>query len=201
MNGAEFARAVSPAPSPEARLTWFGALLCRESGTGVEIVGGSAIEIYLTSAEYVSDDVDLVGEKALIAAVLRRWGFRAIEGRSRRVYWSKKNIGLVDVVGPGDRSGLPPRQVKTPFGPVLLSAVEPLIVRRLWRSAREGSADLFEQAVKLARNRDLDWEYLEAEARFEGVASSLVDLRKSVRPTTRGRRGPDEKAQDRTRGS
>ena len=67
------------------------------------------------------------------------------------MYWFKKAIGLVDIVGAGDRSGLRARQVETPYGPVLVSAVEPLIVRRLTRAHREESDELYEQAVGLAR--------------------------------------------------
>lgn len=181
MNRLEFDQTVSSATAPEDRLAWFGALLARESGTDVEIVGGSAIEIYLSSEEYVSQDVDLVGQKDKLAPVLRRWGFQRVEGRSHRIYWLKKSIGLVDLVGAGDRSGLRPRKVDTPHGPVLVSAVEPLIVRRLGRASRERSTELFAQALKLARLGDLDWEYLESMAKYEDFVPLLTKLRRSVR--------------------
>jgi hypothetical protein len=147
----------------------------------VVIVGGSAIEVYLSSADYVSQDVDLVGRSDRITPVLRRWKFNEVAGRSRRVYWFKQSIGLVDLVGAGDRSGLRPRRRETPYGPVLVSAVEPLIVRRLWRAKREKSNDLFRQAVGLAKLGNLDWEYLETMARYEGALPLLKRLQKSVR--------------------
>jgi hypothetical protein len=174
----EFDRITSSAPTPGDRLAWYGALLARESRTPVEIVGGSAIEIYLTSAKYISQDVKVVGRKDPIARVLRRWGFRQVPGRSQRAYWVKETIGLVDLVGPGDRSGLAPHRTETPFGPVLLSRLEPLIIGRLSRAAREKSNELLRQAESLANAGDLDWEYLEVMARYEGVLPALRKLRK-----------------------
>ena len=180
MDAAEFERTVATAPEPESRIAWFGALLTKESRTEVEIVGESAIDIYLSSADYVSQDVDLVGRKDRVAPVLRRWRFQQVEGRSHRVYWFKDAIGLVDIVGAGDRSGLRPRVVQTPVGPVRVSAVEPLIVRRLVRAHREKSDGLYGQALKLARLGNLDWDYLEALTRYEGVAALWKKLRKAV---------------------
>ncbi|MGC2288713.1 MAG: hypothetical protein WA688_02500 [Thermoplasmata archaeon] len=149
MDGREFASIIASAPTLEERIAWFGALLGGECKTDIEIVGGSAIEIYLSSANYVSQDIDLVGPKDVIEPVLRKWGFRRVEGRSHRVYWFDSVLGLVDVVGIGDRSGLRPHGMETPYGPVLVSAVEPLIVRRLMRAHREESNALYLQAVQL----------------------------------------------------
>jgi hypothetical protein len=146
------------------------------------IVGGSAIEVTLGSDAYVSQDVDLVGDRRLLAEILRRWGFTEIAGRSRRIYWHKRSIGLVDLVGSVARSALPARTIATPFGPVRVSALEPLVVRRLVRSKRERSAALYHQAVQLARVGPLDWDYLKAEARYEQVEELLDRLRKRVRP-------------------
>ena len=87
---------------------------------------------------------------------------------------------MIDIVGSADRSGLAPREVGTPYGPVLLSAPEPLIVRRLQRASREGFEELFRQAVALARMGNLDWEYLESEARFEKVEPLLKRVRKTA---------------------
>jgi hypothetical protein len=186
MDAEEFDRAIRRAPTPEDRIAWFAALLASEARTRVELVGGSAIEIYLSSEVYISQDVDVVGNRSSLAEVLRQWGFRAIEGRSKRVYWFRKTVGLVDLVGPVDRSGLPPRRMETPVGPVFLSAVEPLIVRRLVRSKREGSEALYRQAASLARVGRLDWEYLEAEAKFEQIVPLLGRLKRE----TKGRARP-----------
>ncbi len=180
MDAVEFDRIIRAAPRHEERIAWFGALLAKDSRTDVEIVGGSAIEIYLSSADYISQDVDLVGHRDRIIPVLRRWGFRQVQGRSHRVYWLKKTIGLVDIVGAGDRSGLRPRRMETPHGPVLVSAVEPLIVRRLMRAHRERSNEFFRQAVSLAKQGQFDWEYLEAMASYEQTTPLLNRLRKAI---------------------
>ncbi len=181
MNAGEFDRVISSAPAPEDRLAWFGALLARECRTPVEIVGGSAIEIYLTSVAYISQGVDLVGRRDLIARALRRWGFRPVTGRSQRTYGLKPTVGLVDLVGPGDRSGLSLHRMETPFGPVLVGRVEPLILGRLSRAVRERSDQLRHQAEWLARAGDLDWDYLESMARFGGISPALRKLRKAAR--------------------
>ena len=181
MDAPEFTKALAHARLPEERIKWFGALLRREARTAVEIVGGSAVGIYLTSAAYVSQDVDLVGEHGKIEPVLHRWRFRRNEGRSHRYYWFHKEVGLVDLVGSTDHSGLPPRELATPYGPVLVGAPEPLIVRRLARSSREGSDELFKQAVLLAKMEDLDWEYLRGEARYERVESLLDKVQRARR--------------------
>ncbi|MCI4352713.1 MAG: hypothetical protein L3K14_04915 [Thermoplasmata archaeon] len=181
MDGRKFDSVIASASTLEERIAWFGALLARGGKTDIEIVGGSAIEIYLSSANYVSQDIDLVGPRDVIGPVLRKWGFRQVEGRSHRVYWFKPVLGLVDVVGVGDRSGLQPHRMETPYGPVLVSAVEPLIVRRLMRAQREEFNALYLQAVQLGRLGGLDWEYLETMAKFEGVASLLKKLRKDLK--------------------
>ncbi|MCI4348853.1 MAG: hypothetical protein L3J93_01350 [Thermoplasmata archaeon] len=173
----KFDTLLKAAPSAEERIAWFGALLAKESGIDVEIVGESATAIYLSSRVYVSQDAAVVGSRGPIIGVLRRWSFQEVTGRSARTYWVKKGLGLVDLVGPRDSSGLAPRKVVTPHGTVFISAVEPLILRRLWRASREHSKGLFSQAVQLARDRDLDWEYLGTMAKYEGVAADLRRLR------------------------
>jgi len=180
----DFERTIAKARTEDERLAWFGALLTRESRLSGKliIVGGSAIEIYLTSDAYVSMDIEIVGPKAAIGAVLRRWGFRSEEGRDKRVYWVKAGIGSVDLVGPRDRSGLPPRAFPTPYGDVLLSPVEYLIVRRLVMAARQRSTDMFRQAEVLAARyrRGLDWEYIRVQSSFERVLPLFEQLKEQV---------------------
>lgn len=184
MNADRFDSILAKAPTRDQRIAWFGALLAKESKTEIEIVGGSAIEIYLSSDRYVSQDVDLVGRRDRIAPVLHRWGFRQVEGRSQRVYWLKKEIGLIDIVGTGDRSGMRPRRIETPYGPVLVSAVEPLIVRRLLRAHRESSKDMFDQAVSLSKQANIDWEYVDTMSRYEGTGQLMKRLRKARSPVS-----------------
>ena len=184
MNRREFETVLATASSEDERIAWFGALLARETGLGdrLIIVGGSAIEVYLSSGLYTSQDIDVVGTKRAIVPVLRRWGFREEEGRSGRVYWAKRGLGKVDLVGPNDKSGLPPRSEPTPYGEVLLGPVEYLIVRRLMRSGRERSTELFHQAEVLAAEyrTGLDWDYIRLEATYEHVLPLYDQLRKNL---------------------
>lgn len=185
MDRRTFESALKGARSEEERLAYFGALLARETGLGnkLVLVGGSAIEIYVTAAVYVSQDIDVVGEKAKIAPVLARWGFSQEPGRSRRMYWVKAGLGQVDLVGAHDRSGLPPRPWPTPFGEIMLGPIEFLIVRRLMRAAREHVPDLFRQAVVLAiaYRKGLDWDYIRVMAKTENVLPLYQELRSRVR--------------------
>jgi len=185
MDRGEFERAISTAPSEEDRLAYFGALLAKESGLGsrLVLVGGSAVEIYLTAEVYTSQDIDLVGPKGVITPILLKWGFSDETGRSRRVYWIKEGLGQVDLVGDRDRSGLPPRPWPTPFGQVMIGPVEFLIVRRLMRSSRERSADLFRQAEAMATRygKGLDWDYIRVMAKKENVLPLFEQLRDRTR--------------------
>jgi hypothetical protein len=184
MNRREFEQAIAKADSEDRRIAWFGALLTRESGLRGKliIVGGSAIELYLSSGLYVSQDIDVVGRKDVIEPILERWGFSSEVGRDRRRYWTKTGLGQVDLVGVRDRSGLPPRPQPTPFGEVLLGAVEYLIVRRLMRAGREHSTEYFRQAEVLAAEyrRDLDWDYIRVLAGHEHVLPLYRQLRGQV---------------------
>ncbi|MGP8076486.1 MAG: hypothetical protein ACLP8Y_07130 [Thermoplasmata archaeon] len=184
MNRKEFEIALAKARTEDERLAWFGALLTRESKLDghLIIVGGSAIEIYLTSNDYVSMDIDVVGEKPAISAVLRRWGFQAEKGRDRRVYWVKGGLGNVDLVGERDRSGLPPRALPTPYGDVLLGSIEYLIVRRLMMARQKRSTEMFRLAAVLAARykRGLDWDYIRAQAVYEKVLPLFEELKEAV---------------------
>lgn len=182
MDAANFASRIRKPKKLEDRVACFGALLGVATRQPVEIVGGSAIEIYLGSSAYVSQDVDVVASRTAVEAALQRWGFRRIEGRGHRVYWADDYVGLVDIVGSADKTGLPPHRLATEFGPVLLSAREALIARRLMRFHREGSETYFAQALALARLGNLDWEYLRLEAKYESTEEELTRLRKALRP-------------------
>jgi hypothetical protein len=187
MHRRAFESAISGAPTEEDRLAYFGALLARESGLGnrLILVGGSAIEIYLTAEVYTSQDIDIVGTKAAVVPILLKWGFAEETGRSHRVYWVKDGLGQVDLVGASDRSGLPPRAWPTPFGEVMIGPVEFLIVRRLMRAARERSPDLFRQAELMAvrYRKDLDWDYIRSMAKSENVLPLFKQLQERTLPT------------------
>jgi hypothetical protein len=184
LDAEQFERAIDSAPSEAKRIAWFGALLARESGLGdrLVIVGGSAIEVYMTAEVYVSQDIDVVGDRVRIVPVLREWRFLEEEGRDRRTYWVKDGLGNVDLVGTTDRSGLPSRREPTPYGDVRISPVEYLIVRRLMRAGREHSEELFRQAEAMAAQyrRGLDWNYIRIHSKYEGVQPLYEQLRRQV---------------------
>ncbi len=169
------------AKAPAQRVAWFGALLAREAGTPVVLVGGSAIGVY-TEGEYVSQDIDVVGDRKRLAAILRRWGFCPEVGRSRRTYWVRDPPGLVDLVGARTKSHLSPQTLQTPYGSVHLGPPEDLITRRLMRAGAEHSTELFREAVLIAHRYRavLDWEYIRADARYEHVLPLYEQLRQLV---------------------
>lgn len=149
----------------------------------VILVGGSAIEIY-TDGEYVSEDVDMVGERASLARSLEGWGFIK-EGR----LWSRRDLELwVDAVGgsySGNREKL--RTFSTPFGRVQLASVEDLIAKRLievrvWPGTAQG---LFEQAAMLAAEypEGLDWDQIRSVAKREGAEPLVEELLKRLKPS------------------
>jgi len=191
----EVAKALREDPRPADRILNFGALLARESGSEVVIVGGSAIEVY-TEGGYHSGDIDLRGDKPAVHRVLARWGFRD-QGR----LWTHDDWKLaVDLVG--DRySGDPYRatQVETPCGPMRLAAVEELLVKRLarakhWPGPPEVARDDVRQAGMLweTLGKTLDRDYLGQRARRYDVADLLADLvgkPESRREGGRARRG------------
>jgi hypothetical protein len=186
MDSAELDRILASASSGSERIAWFGALLSKESGLRdrLVIVGGSAIQIYLGSGRYVSQDIDVVGDRTTLWRVLDRWGFERETGRDAGTYWSKPSLGKVDLVGSNDRAGLPSQKRSTKYGPVRVGPVEHLIVRRLMRSGREHDVDLFRQAEALAvqHGPELDWEYVRSLSKYENVLPLFEQLRKQVGP-------------------
>jgi hypothetical protein len=123
----EVGRILASTPHKHERILYFGALLAKESGSDIIVVGGSAIEVY-TRGKYVSGDVDIRADRPAVDRVLAKWGFKD-HGR----LWIRKDWGLaVDVVG-DEYSGDPYRAttVSTPYGSVRIAVVEDLFVKRL----------------------------------------------------------------------
>jgi hypothetical protein len=185
---AEFDEALRPVSNRGERIATFGALLARESRLGSKLVvaGGSAIMVY-SQGRYSSDDIDLVGEKRRIVPVLRRWGFTPEEDPDGRVYWRRDDLALaVDIIARPGRVGSgtsgPARTIMTREGPVRVSAVEDLIVRRLVFWSRGGRPELIDQAVGLLveHGDEVDLEYLEGEVRYEKVEDAYRELRRLV---------------------
>ncbi len=184
-----FDEALRSASDSAKKIAIFGALLAKASGLGqnLTIAGGSAITLYSRS-RFVSEDVDVVGESTRIVPVLRKWGFQPEKDTDGRVYWRRDDLGLfVDIIHRSLRSGRGKsgrtRTFVTAAGPVRVSAIEDLIVRRLVFWSRSGKPELLDQAIVLySENKDdLDIGYLEAEIRWEGVEEAYRELQRSQR--------------------
>ena len=180
MNADEFEETMAKATSRPERNLWLGAILSKQVGVAVVIVGGSAIEVY-TSGKDVSGDIDVVGDRNSIIKGLETWGFQPA-GR----LWSRKDLELwIDPVGKwytGDERRL--RTVTTPYGPVRLASIEDLIAKRLIETKvwPKGETDLFAQALALAAeySEEIDWEYV-TEVASRDLAEDLVP---ELRPAT-----------------
>jgi hypothetical protein len=163
------------------RVLYFGALLAKESGSDVVIVGGSAIEIY-TRGGYVSDDIDVRADRAAVHRVLGQWSFKD-EGR----LWIRSDWDIaIDVVG--DRySGDPYRAttVSTPYGPVRIAVVEDVFVKRLASAKHWQVQSALEEAELLWKDyrNSMDTEYLDRQARSYDVGDLLSALREPPRRT------------------
>lgn len=167
------------APDVATRHLYFCALLSHELGEPVPpliVVGGSAIELY-SEGEYVSGDIDLVGDREKIESTLESWGF---EHREREWYSQDWKLA-VDVVNDlsrmtGSRTRV--RTLVTAFGPVRLAAVEDLIVKRLTSAKYWSIPSDREHAAILARKyRDeLDREYITQAASAAEVSDEWTAL-------------------------
>jgi hypothetical protein len=180
MNKAEAGELVMGESTHSRRVRLFSALLTKESGlgtNGIVVVGGSAIEIY-TEGDYVSEDLDLiVSSRGRILEVLKNWGFEN-EGK----IWSNASWKIFVDAMEGDLSGSRrlTRVISTSVGPLCISGVEDLIIRRIRESvAWQGREEAFAQAVLLLRHNssDLDWDYIRFFARREGWERQLGELR------------------------
>lgn len=177
MNAAELEALLRQAASASERILWLGALLQRESKQDVVIVGGSAIQVY-SNDTYVSGDVDIVGDRNKVIALLEQWGF-AKESR----FWSHPRLDLlvdpVDSYYNGDSRLLV--TVSTRFGPVRLASVEDLIAKRLVevRVWARGGKELFDQALVLAAEfyERIDWDYVVSVAKRDGAVDLVTELR------------------------
>lgn len=180
MNAAQIEAILSKARTRSEKILWLGALLQRESGLEVVIVGGSAIEVY-TSGKYVSEDVDIVGDRDAISSLLRAWAFHR-EGR----LWVSSTLKLwIDTVGKyysGERRRL--TTTETPYGRVQIAAVEDLIAKRLIEIREWGGPKkrLFDQALVLAVEEadHIDWDYVAKVAKDDGAEDLVRELRRRI---------------------
>lgn len=187
---------------PATRHLHFCALLSRElGGPGPQliVVGGSAIELY-TEGEYVSGDIDVVGDRAHIERVLRDWGF----DHRNREWYSKEWKLAVDIVNDltgmtGSRSRV--RTLVTEFGPVQLAAVEDLIVKRLTSAKYWSIPSDREHAAILARrySDELDRDYISWAAKAAEVSDEWTELERRLFSTVKHRIGQHPRTENRLR--
>lgn len=151
---ADFDEAMAGARTPVERLKVLGAFLTRAVGRrGTIVVGGGSAVAVLSDGRSSSADIDVVGPRGLIEAVLRRWGFDRERGDGR-IYWTRRDTPLlVDIIHPDPWAGhgrsAVPILISTRYGQLRVSAVEDLIARRLVSWSRGGGSALLAQAVDL----------------------------------------------------
>ncbi|MGI0133219.1 MAG: hypothetical protein ACREDK_09090 [Thermoplasmata archaeon] len=183
----EFDSAMATAAGPVEKVMVFGAVLARATRPGPVpvVVGGSAITV-ITGGWCVSGDIDVVGPSVRIVPVLQRWGFRLEPDPDGRRYGVRREFGLVvDVLHRASGSGRsgPLRTFQTMYGPVRVSAIEDLIVRRLVFWQREGRTEYMDQAVMLRAKagRRLDSGYIEGEIRYEKLEEAYAEMNRRAR--------------------
>ena len=181
MSVAEFHAMLASEVEPYKRNRAFGALLATASGlgeSGLTVVGGSALEIY-TAGDYVSRDIDLVAaQPKKVETVLKKWGFH-----KTGMYWEHPHFGSsVQIVGRYD-SGSPSRSqiVATPFGKVRLASMEDIVWKRVYEARGWNRPEALDEAALLVRRYSdrLDWEYIQAKGRENGVGDLVEELRRN----------------------
>lgn len=143
------------------------------------LVGGAAVEFY-TLGGYATRDMDvLVPGSPRVDEAMRGLGFMR-EGR----YWMRDDIqALIEMPAPplaGDTQRVLNLVVRDSH--VYIIGLEDLVIDRLnayvhWKSAEDGR---WAERL-LADNMDsIDWDYLRARARGEGVSEALETIRKGI---------------------
>jgi hypothetical protein len=172
----DLGKILASTPQSFDRILVFGALLARESGSDLVIVGGSAIEVY-TRGGYVSGDLDIRADRGAVDRALAGWNFKH-EGR----LWIHSEWKFaVDVVG-DQYSGDPYRAmtIVTPFGPVRIAVVEDLFVKRLAAAKHWQVRAAIDEADLLWRDyrETMDPIYLDRQALTYKVADLLAEFRR-----------------------
>ena len=181
-------RVVLATEDPTERKIRFMALLTSSLPKGLRrpvLVGGSAIEVYLDGT-LRTGDMDVVYSVKALKEVLTAWHFELGSGFRA---WANDELGLaVDMVGE-DYSGSYEKvtTITTDYGPVIVTGIEDLIVKRLSSAKFWNVPADVDQAYLLARahNDRIDWPYVEEEARKAGISDFLSTLRNML--TKRGK--------------
>ncbi|HUR68832.1 MAG TPA: hypothetical protein VM370_06255 [Candidatus Thermoplasmatota archaeon] len=143
------------------------------SGAPCVLVGGSLVEFF-TGGQYVSGDIDLIGDRDAIGKALVSAGFER-EGR----HFTRDDLHLFVEVPKADlRAGERTTIIEFEDRPVEVVSLEDLIVDRLLAAKFWASRTDREQAILLlAAHADrLDRARLKARARVENVEDELASL-------------------------
>jgi hypothetical protein len=149
------------------------------------IVGGCALELY-TFGGYATADVDVVAlDRGRFGQILLQLGFEQ-EGR----YWFREDLDIViecpDEELAGDRKRV--LIVEIEGLPCHVIGIEDLIVSRLngyvfWHV--EADREWVKQLLR-HHHADIEWGYLEEQARMEGTLATLQELREELADETGG---------------
>jgi hypothetical protein len=173
-------RAILATEDPTERKIRFMALLTSSLPKGrirPVLTGGSAIEVYLDGT-LRTGDMDVVYNVKALEGVLRAWRF-ALGGGLRS--WANEELGLaVDMVGEEFKGSYERvTTITTDYGPATIMGIEDLIIRRLSSAKFWKVPTDIEQAYLLAKAHDenIDWPYVEEEARRADVGDYLAKLK------------------------
>lgn len=167
---AALARALKGRSDVDRKMIFVAELRSRLRDAPCVLVGGSLVEFF-TGGQYVSGDIDLVGDREAIGAVLDAAGFTR-EGR----HFARDDLGLfVEVPKAELRKGGSTIVIEFEGRPVEAVSLEDLIVDRLLAAKFWGSRTDREQGILLlAAHADrIDRARLAARARAERVADEL----------------------------
>lgn len=149
-----------------------------KTGPRPVMVGGSAIEVYL-SGTLRTGDMDIVYNPGALTKILRLWHFERASGS-----WANDELGLsVDAVGDSlNGSYDKTTTIVTKYGPATVIGMEDLILRRLTSAKHRRYPSDMEQAYLLAKAHGdrLDWEYIEEGAKKSRTTDYLRRLKRMV---------------------
>ncbi|HMD78537.1 MAG TPA: hypothetical protein VKF39_00975 [Nitrososphaerales archaeon] len=173
-------RVILAVDDPTERKVRFMALLnssMPKGGRRPVLTGGSAIEVYLDGI-LRTGDMDIVYRREALERTLKSWHFASGGGLRS---WVNDDLRLaVDMVGE-ELAGSYEKvsTITTDFGPAVIVGIEDLILKRLASAKFWGAAGDMEQAYLLAESHpdELDWEYLQGEAKKAEIAGYLGKLR------------------------
>ena len=169
---------------PTDRKVRFMALLSSSMPKGGRrpiLTGGSAIEVYLDGT-LRTGDMDIVYRQSALEEALKAWHFSRGYGLRS---WVNEELGLaVDMVGDELNGSYDlVTTITTDFGPAVIVGIEDLILKRLASAKFWKVPSDMEQAFLLskAHARDIDWRYIEAQAKKEDVVEYLAKLKRMMR--------------------